>query len=1437
MFDKLIQAKDCNNEFLPKTLAEIIFDSLPHRSENCDVIYSHIGEQFITISLPELRIISNSISGKLKSFGLKPGDTILLASFSSSNELANALIFTAAVCMGIRVFVPIFPEPSEFQNWKNLTGFNCVVIPCHEILQEKGNEREKEVCRLLQKKCRESEILFLDSFEDFDAAKLIQTAKNEVNVADNLLFNRFPVSPQTEAVIFTTSGSSGISKLLVYTHEALANCCQAWQKFGLFSPDLFGNPGFSPLFTHTIGIRSFLNSIWSGHPFCIVLTDWFLHKPEVVRYLLLKMNPGHLIAGPAFYNTLLELFRQFPELKAGVNQSLKAAISIGAPFDDTTAAKFKSATGISLMNAFGTTETLMVLLNKPEPGKVSAAKNLGVPIPGVTIGLIKTDEPIVYELFIHSAFQSSRTLGNQQQHEFFETGDLVAFDEISGELSFHHRKYSDFIKDEFGVKIPLNALQNYYKNLYLISAHIEWIPLVNIPGLAALIYLPSASGNQQKEIAALIKNTNEDLKQNIEPFEYSHRHIERFSLVNDAVPLTRKGTISKDQIYKKYEQIIAELRNPFVFDQKIETTETGDKSNLYKFSNPNMAELLEALKLDKIYIRGEGDYLFYQDGDKLQPVIDFVGGFGANLLGHNHPKIKEAISEFIESGYPALNTQGSQYYYPALLARELNRIFSRFTGKYFKVMFGNSGTEATEIALHHAYFEWREKIEKLRDEQLQLYGAEPGASVAEVWDNNMRLVEETTPCMLVINNCFHGYTAGARSLLNRKKQRWLFSGLLSTHPLHVSDLDADWQVQIDNYIRSNVLELQIFQIQNGQCVHKTMNYCSVIGSIIEPVRGEGGIYELNPELADYLSGQNFPLISDEIQCGLGRTGNIPSYKHASYYLLGKSLGGGFEKISAVLIDDCRFRPNFSKYFNSTFANGELAACLGLKTLKIIEEENLAEIARDKGEQFLLILREIADRFPDVIESVNGKGLMIGIHFNQSLGADNNFLRILMESEMIGYLFSGWFLNNHFIRVLPSLSKPNSLRIEPSFCLKNNEMRVFCKALEELCSVCSNKSIYELCKFLMNGDPYPDKKIPVFSGLFPQQIEEPAPHAVKAGFIGNFTLSHRELQVIEPDFQKASDTGLRILFSRLHILMEGKPIKIISKNLLNGRVHFTFYILPFDTSHMEVVSRWGKKRYYIAKIQDAVDKLTKEGMACVSLGAHTSIITGNGLNLAERNNCKILTGNSLTIASCLYHLNQFVDRQKNSVSERNTIAIVGASGNIGSGLVDCLNDPKYAEYEIILISNNEKRLQKIKEKLAGNNRQIESTTDLFELRRANVIVSCANTNDPIIFSHHILNDSPVFIIDISVPSSVSDEVKELENVYFCKEASSVHLPGDQETLFSSHTPNGKLFCCAAESILCALYDLEVPLKGHINVDTVRRLLPLALDEGFLKPTGI
>ncbi len=1438
MFDKLIYSKYEDIKFNPCTLRDIIFNPLPHRDETCNVIYSHIGEQFITISLAVLRKITFTISENLKSHGLKTGDTILLASFSSSNELANALIFAGATCIGIRVFVPIFPEPDEFKNWREQTAFKAVIIPYLEILQHKACEREKEVVAAIQFHCNEYKIPLLDAYKDFCISELIQSALDQSTQTDPILLPQADISPQTEAVIFTTSGTSGVSKLLVYTHEAFVNSCQSWQACSLFGKELFGNPGFSPLFTHTIGIRTFINSIWSGNPFSIIVTDWFLRKPEVVRYFLLKIKPGHVIAGPAFYNILLELFRQFPELKNGIQQSLQAAISIGAPYDLTTAMKFKSATGVMLMNGFGTTETLMVSLNKSEDSENIAPGNIGMLLPGVSIGLRKTNIASVFELNIHSAFQSARTLGTQLHSEYFETGDLVKYDENTNAITFYGRKSSDFIKDEFGVKLPLCALQLYYKDLYKVANLIEWIPLVNIPGLAALIFLPSSTiNNNQKEFASLIKNINEELKQSIEPFEYSHRHIERFSLVYDEVPLTRKGSVSKDQIYKKYGQLIAELRNPFIYDQKIETTETGDKNAVYKFSNPYLAELLEALKMDKIFIKGEGDYLYYKEGNTLHRALDLVGGFGSNLLGHNHPKIKEAILQFLESGYPAINNQGSQYFYPGLLAKELNHLFSKTTGKYFKVILGNSGTEATEIALHHAYFEWRQKIEKIRDGQLQLYGAVAGIEIAKVWDENMQLLENTTPGLLVVNNCFHGYSSGARSMLNHKKQRYLFSGLLRPKPLLISDTAPDWKDEVLQYIKTNVISLQIFKKENGNCVYEAVNFSSIIASIIEPVRGEGGILEVNPDLADFCAHQDFPLICDEIQCGLGRTGSLPSYKNASYYLLGKSLGGGIEKIAAVLIDDNRFKPMFTKYYNSTFANGELAACTALTTLKIIEDENLVEQAQVKGLQLNSLMQEIASGFPDVIESVNGKGLMIGIFFNHQMGAENNFFRILIEQEVLGYLFAAWLLNKHHIRVLPSLSRPNSIRVEPSFYITEAEILIFGDALKELCLLCRNKKVYELCKFLMNEDPYPDKIPANYCGMFPQQIETPLKNAVKVGFVGNFTLPHRELQIIEPDFQQASDTGLRILFNRLQILLEGKPIKIMSKNLMDGKVHFTFYILPFSTSQLEIANRWGKKRFYIAKIQQAINTMSKEGVVCISLGGHTSIISGNGLNLAESKHCKLLTGNSMTVASCLFYLNHYLEHTKIDSNKAFSIAIVGANGNIGTGVVSCLDEPKYAKYEIILAGNNEKRLQKLKEKLSFKNIPVVCTSDLFELKRADVIICCANTNDPIIFPHHISEENQVYVIDISVPSAVSEEVKKLTNVRFCKDASSVYLGDNPEFLISTHTPKSKIFCCAAESILCALYDMQEPMVGHIQKETVLKMIDLGVKEGFFKSMSV
>ncbi len=1417
--------------FQPLTLREIIFTPLPHRSENAVVIMGHKDELLIKICLSELRTMIGHLTGVIKEKNLVKGDTVLLASFYSSNELANAILFSAFACLGIRIFIPIYPEVNEFESWHRSTSFKAVIIPYKEILQQKGHDREKEVIHAFTSLCNQHHISFWDPNDDFGISSLLQKVKEEnlPPITDSIFSDE--LTPDTEAVIFTTSGTSGKSKLVVYNQGAFSLSCQSWQQAGLFDPGFCGNPGFTPLFTHTIGIRSFINALWTGNPVCILVVDWFLHKPEIARYLLLQMQPGHIVGGPALFNMLNEFFRQFPELKIVLRKNLKTLISIGAPYNSTTARQIKSALGLDLLNAFGTTETQMVLLNRKVNEDNYDQDSLGSPLSGVSIGLKETETKGIYELNIRSPYQSSHVIGESNDDLYFSTGDLVSYD-TAGRLRFAVRKGSDFIKDDFGVKVPVKVLAEYYPWLYKISTHIEWIPLDNRPGLAALIFLhPSCQHYSSREISEWIKSRNETLQTTLQPFEFTHRHLERFSLENAEVPLTRKGTVSRKDLSQQYEEIIKKLKNIYVADQQIESLEAEEKAILHKFSNPRLAALLEALKLDVYFEKGEKDTLYFQRNGKQEAVLDLVGGFGSGLLGHNHPAVKNAIKEFLDSGQPAINTQGSLYHYPALLARELNKIFGEHTGKYFKVQFGNTGSEAVEIALHHAYYEWWTTMEKRRDEQLQLYGSLEEIDVAAIWEQNMKKAAEASAAIIVINNCFHGYTSGARSLLNNKKQRYYFAGLLRPVPLFINDTDENWKEQIETYQRNQCIALKTIIKENDKYGIKQESFSMIIASLIEPVRGEGGIYETKIEVADFLSKQIFPLIADEIQCGLGRTGSLPAYPRASYYLLGKSLGGGYEKIAAVLIDDKRFKNSFPQYYSSTFANGEMAACAALTALDVIVKEKYAATSLQKGDEFIMKLKAVAKRYPGIIESVEGKGLMLGVHFNKQVGKTNTLLRALCENELLGYLFAGWLFHNKNIRVLPSLSKPDSIRLEPSVYITGSSMDIFCSALEELCGLCQNGSMYELLRYLMNDDPYLDRSGKKIKGKFPVQIEEPEPGALKVGFIGNFTIPPKELALIEPDLQKASDTGLRILFDKMQTLLEGKSVRLFSKNLMNGKIHFTFYTLPFDTAHLEVVHRWGKKRYYIARIQETIDRLTREGVSHISLGGHTSILSGNGMFLAESQQVKILTGNTMTVASCLYHMEQYFEKIRYKKQEPVTIAITGANGNIGLGLAGCLDEEKFGNTKILLVGNNQKKLEHLQKNIFSAQRSVECTTDLFLLQKADIIICCTNTNDPLIFPHHIHRVKKVFIIDIAVPGSVAEEVKKQKNVIFCKDASTVYLPDDPDFVISTHTLAGKIFCCAAEVMLAAIYNVQLPLKGHVHTESIKTMMKLAVLEGI------
>jgi len=101
------------------------------------------------------------------------------------------------------------------------------------------------------------------------------------------------------------------------------------------------------------------------------------------------------------------------------------------------------------------------------------------------------------------------------------------------------------------VKIPVNALKEYYQGLSGQIVHVEFFPMSNFPGLSALLFVDlmdhpkriTTNSAVLKRYAGMIEGINDRLKERIEPFEFDHRHICRIAMINQQPPYTPKGTI------------------------------------------------------------------------------------------------------------------------------------------------------------------------------------------------------------------------------------------------------------------------------------------------------------------------------------------------------------------------------------------------------------------------------------------------------------------------------------------------------------------------------------------------------------------------------------------------------------------------------------------------------------------------------------------------------------------------------------------------------------------------------------------------------------------------------------------------------------------------------------------------------------------------------
>lgn len=322
-------------------------------------------------------------------------------------------------------------------------------------------------------------------------------------------------------------------------------------------------------------------------------------------------------------------------------------------------------------------------------------------------------------------------------------------------------------------------------------------------------------------------------------------------------------------------------------------------------------------QLPMVLTRGQGSELFDVEGARY---VDFAGGVAVCSVGHAHPKLVAAIAE--QAGRLM---HVSNYFYNEPNIRLADELCRR-TG-FSRALFCNSGSEANEGLLKLA--------------RRHFYGLGDTARVR----------------VIAFHNAFHGRTLGALSMTGTPKYHEGFG--VPPHVTHVPYGDV-------------------------AAVEKAMGP-DVAAVIAEPVQGEGGVLPA-PEgffkaLRELCDRNGSLLYVDEVQTGVGRLGRFLGYQSSGIQpdavAMAKGLGGGFP-IGVMLTTEKLASSLPAGTHGSTFGGNPLASTAALTVLQIVDEENLIEGARAKGEQFRRLLGELVRDLPEVCEGVRGEGLLVGL---------------------------------------------------------------------------------------------------------------------------------------------------------------------------------------------------------------------------------------------------------------------------------------------------------------------------------------------------------------------------------------------------------------------------------------------------------------------------
>ena len=371
------------------------------------------------------------------------------------------------------------------------------------------------------------------------------------------------------------------------------------------------------------------------------------------------------------------------------------------------------------------------------------------------------------------------------------------------------------------------------------------------------------------------------------------------------------------------------------------------------------------------FSKGKGSYLFSNKGQKY---LDFVQGIAVNSLGHAHPKLIKTLNNQSKKLWHVSN---------AFIIPEGEKLAKKIVKNTFAdfVMFQNSGAEATEAAIKVArrYFYSIGKTNKNR--------------------------------ILCIKNSFHGRTLAAIYASGSKKMTEGFGP-------KVNGFDH-------------------FKFGDHKSLKKMITK-KTAAIMVETIMGEGGIKVIPDwclkDLRKLCTKKNVLLILDEVQCGIGRTGDFFAFDKSKIkpdiVPIAKGIGGGFP-IGAVLMNKKVSSSMTPGTHGSTFGGNPLAMQVGNKVFDIISKKSFLNNVKKNSNYFHTELIKVKVKYPKVIKEIRGRGFLIGLRLHKN---QIDFIKKLMDNKL-----------------LTIKAAENVIRILPPLNVKKSELNQALKIITKVCS--------------------------------------------------------------------------------------------------------------------------------------------------------------------------------------------------------------------------------------------------------------------------------------------------------------------------------------------------------------------------------------------------